>query len=60
MNFEEYVKLAEYKGLTKSEIKVSVSDEEVMTQVKANVAETATDSEAVSYTHLTLPTKSLV
>ena len=41
MNFDEYVKLAEYKGLEKSEIKVSVSDEEVQTQIKSNLEETA-------------------
>ena len=41
MNFEDYVKLAEYKGLEKSEIKVSVSDEEVQTQIEANLEETA-------------------
>lgn len=41
LNFEEYVKLAEYKGLERKEIKVSVSDEEVQTQIKANLKETA-------------------
>ena len=41
MNFEEYVKLAEYKGLERSEIKVSVSDEEVQTQINANLEATA-------------------
>lgn len=41
INFEEYVKLAEYKGLEKSEIKVSVSDEEVQTQIKSNLKSTA-------------------
>lgn len=41
LNFEEYVKLAEYKGLERAEIKVSVSDEEVQTQVKANLKATA-------------------
>ncbi len=41
LNFEEYVKLAEYKGLERSEIKVSVSDEEVQTQIDANLESTA-------------------
>lgn len=41
INFEEYVKLAEYKGLERSEIKVSVSDEEVQTQIESNLKETA-------------------
>ena len=41
MNFEEYVKLAEYKGLERSEIKVSVSDEEVQTQIESNLEATA-------------------
>lgn len=41
MNFEEYVKLAEYKGLERAEIKVSVSDEEVQTQIETNLEETA-------------------
>lgn len=41
VNFEESVKLAEYKGLERSEIKVSVSDEEVQTQIDANLQETA-------------------
>jgi len=41
LSFEEYVKLAEYKGLEREEIKVSVSDEEVQTQIKANLKETA-------------------
>lgn len=41
LNFEEYVKLAEYKGLERSEIKVSVSDEEVQTQIRANLEATA-------------------
>ena len=41
LNFEEYVKLAEYKGLEKDAVKVSVSDEEVQTQVKANLEATA-------------------
>jgi len=37
MDFEEYVKLAEYKGLERKDIKVSVSDEEVQTRIKANL-----------------------
>lgn len=41
MNFEEYVKLAEYKGLERSEINVSVSDEEVQTQIRSNLNATA-------------------
>ncbi len=41
LNFEEYVKLADYKGLEREEIKVSVSDEEVQTQINANLKETA-------------------
>ena len=41
LNFEEYVKLAEYKGLERSEIKVSVSDEEVQTQIESNLESTA-------------------
>ncbi len=41
LDFEEYVKLAEYKGLEKADIKVSVSDEEVQTQINANLNETA-------------------
>ena len=45
INFEEYVKLAEYKGLEKEAVKVSVSDEEVQTQVKANLEATAETAE---------------
>ena len=41
LNFEEYVKLADYKGLEREEIRVSVSDEEVQTQINANLKETA-------------------
>lgn len=41
LNLEEYLKMGEYNGLEKSEIKVSVSDEEVQTQIKANLEATA-------------------
>lgn len=41
LNFEDYVKLAEYKGLEREQIKVSVSEEEVQTQIEANLKSTA-------------------
>lgn len=41
-DLSEYVKVGEYKGLEMEEIQVSVSEEEVDTQVKANVENTKT------------------
>lgn len=41
-DLSEYVKVGEYKGLEMEKISVSVSDEEVDTQVKANVESTKT------------------
>ena len=41
-DLSEYVKVGEYKGLEVEKINVSVSDEEVDTQVKANVEKTKT------------------
>lgn len=41
-DLSEYVKTGEYKGLEMEKISVSVSDEEVDTQVKANVENTKT------------------
>lgn len=41
-DLSEYVKTGEYKGLETEKISVSVSDEEVDTQVKANVENTKT------------------
>lgn len=40
-DYSEYVKLGEYKGLEKSEISVSVSDEEVDEQIQVNLENTA-------------------
>lgn len=39
-DFSEYVKLGEYKGLERSEINVSVSDEEVDEQIQVNLENT--------------------
>lgn len=40
-DFSEYVKLGKYKGLEKSEISVSVSDEEVDAQIQVNLENAA-------------------
>lgn len=47
-DMSEYVKLSEYKGLERSEINVSVSDEEVDTQIQANLEATAETEEKTS------------
>ncbi len=44
-DLSEYVKTADYKGLEMERIEVSVSDEEVSTQVEANVEDTKTTEE---------------
>lgn len=44
-DLSEYVKTANYKGLEMEKIEVSVSDEEVSTQVEANVEDTKTTEE---------------
>lgn len=44
-DLSEYVKTADYKGLEMEKIEVSVSDEEVSTQVEANVEDTKTTEE---------------
>lgn len=49
-DLSEYVKPGEYKGLEKKEIKVSVSDEEVETQIKTNLEDTAETEEKTSGT----------
>lgn len=48
MDLSEYVKLGDYKNLEREEINVSVSDEEVEEQVKADVEATATTEEVTS------------
>lgn len=47
-DLSEYVKLGEYTGLERSEINVSVSDEEVETQITANLEATAETQEKTS------------
>lgn len=48
LDLSEYVKVGEYTGLSRDDIKVSVSKEEVKEQVKADVKETAETEEVKS------------
>lgn len=47
-DLSEYVKLGDYKGLSRDEINVSVSKEEIKEQVNADVEETAVTEEVTS------------
>lgn len=48
LDLEEYVKVADYKGLSRDDINVSVSKEEIKEQVNADVEETAETKEVKS------------